>query len=576
VTAIVAALVVSSLVTARFLARRPSVDVPTWRLAWRPPDPLSLGAGPDHPFGLALAPDGRRVVFPAAERGLSQLWMRDLSTGDTQPLAGTDEATLPFWSPDGRAVGFFARGRLLAYAFENASVANLAEAPSPHGGVWHASGDIVFAPGDSGLMRRRGDGTVELATALDAASGESSHRYPALTADASHMLFYVVAAEPIRQGIWIAPVDRPENRVRLATSNGHALAGEASMPGAGVIMYANGDALVAQSLDVARLQLVGPQTLLATSVGIGPAHQLLATVQRDVLMYGRAPAGLRLLQWLDRSGAPVGTIGEPMHAWDVRIDPSTSRVAVARVDPQLGTLDVFVYEGDRPLPLRVSPAIDADETPVWSRDGASLSWSSARRSVTRRRANADRPDELVRKLEHPVRITDWSPDGRWIVVSETRPGTRADVWLLPADTGEARAYAQSPFNEIDAAVSADGRWIAYASDESGRFEIYVDRFPDPGARARVSSGGGVEPRWNADGTELYFRRGNAIHAVQLSLADGAVAAASEQLFTASGEMRAYDVTPDGRRFLVNLPAAESERPDVSVVVNWRQLLPKPQ
>jgi Tol biopolymer transport system component len=222
----------------------------------------------------------------------------------------------------------------------------------------------------------------------------------------------------------------------------------------------------------------------------------------------------------------------------------------------------------------VSLAIDADETPVWSPDGTLLAWMSGRRTLTRRTAAADRPDESVRKLESPAHATDWSPDGRWIVVSESRPGTRADLWLIPAASGEPRAYAQSPFNEIDGAVSPDGRWIAYASDESGRFEIYVDSFPTPGTRGRLSSGGGQDPRWNADGTELFFRRASEVHVVRPSLAAVPEAAASERLFDARADIRAYDVTPDGRRFLLNLPADEADRGDVSVVVNWRQLLPR--
>jgi Tol biopolymer transport system component len=298
-------------------------------------------------------------------------------------------------------------------------------------------------------------------------------------------------------------------------------------------------------------------------------------VQGDVLMYGRPAAGRRVLRWVDRGGTAAGTLGDPMPAWDVRLAPSGTRVAVATVDPQLNTLDIFVYDGDRPLPRRVSPAIDADETPVWSRDGSMLAWTSGRRTLTKRSALVDRPDEPVRKMEHPVRVTDWSPDGRWLVVSESRPGTRADLWLVPAETGEPRAYAQSPFNEIHGVVSPDGGWIAYASDESGRYEIYVDTFPAPGTRGRLSSGGGLEPRWSADGSELYFRRGSEVHAVRPALTGTPEATASERLFDARVDIRSYDVTPDGRRFLLNLPAEESERAVVSVVVNWRQLLPKP-
>jgi Tol biopolymer transport system component len=569
VAALVATVVITSLVTSRLLTRAPTGAVPTWRLAWSVPDDLTLGGGPDHPFGLALGPDGRRLVFPATREGLGQLWIRDLSSGDTQPLAGTDGATLPFWAPDGRAIGFFARARLLALTLDNGGIADLGAAPLPRGGAWQSNGDVIFAPDDGGLMRRRGsDGAVEPLTHLDVAAGESSHRHPTLVDTGRRVLFYVVAAESSRQGIWIAPLDRPDARVRLASSDGHAVAsGE-------TVVYASGDGLVAQALDPEPQKLAGRQTFLAAPVGVSPQHQLLATVQGDLLMYGRPAAGRRVLRWVDRGGTVVGTVGDPMHAWDVRLAPAGTRVAVSSVDPQLNTLDIFVYDGDRPVPRRLSLAIDADETPVWSRDGSQIAWTSARRSVTRRRALADRSEELVRKSEHPVRITDWTPDGRWLIVSESRPGTRADLWQIPADVGEARAYAQSPFNEVQGVVSPDGRWMAYASDESGRYEIYVDAFPAPGTRGRLSSGGGLEPRWNADGTELYFRRGTEIHAVRPALTSTPEATASERLFDARVDIRSYDVTPDGRRFLLNLPAEETERAVVTVVVNWRQLLPR--
>jgi Tol biopolymer transport system component len=197
--------------------------------------------------------------------------------------------------------------------------------------------------------------------------------------------------------------------------------------------------------------------------------------------------------------------------------------------------------------------------------------------VTARGVMAELPDEVVSRLDHPSRLTDWSGDGQWLVVSQTRAGTRDDLWLVPAQPGaDGRGYAQSPFNEIHGAVSGDGRWLAYASDESGRYEIYVDSFPTPGTRARLTSGGGVSPRWNKDGTEIYFRRGTEIHVVRPTLS-GAVpeAASSDRLFDARVDIRAYDVSPDGQRFLLNLPAAAADPRPTSVIVNWLTLVGAP-
>jgi eukaryotic-like serine/threonine-protein kinase len=553
---------------------RPAVVEPsTLRLAWSPPTDLTLGAGADYPFGLALAPGGRRLAFSAAKAGLVHLWLRDLSTGDTQLLPGTDEGVLPFWAPDGRAIGFFGGGRLKAVTLENGGVADLGAAPSPRGGVWLASGDIVFAPDDrSGLVRRRGaGGELDTLTTPDGAAGETSHRHPAIVDGGRAIVFFVRAAEGSRQGIWIAPLDRFEARKRLVGSEAHALAS------GNTLLYASGGSLVAQDVDPQAQALVGQPTLVGGPAGVSAHHQLLAALNADLLLFGEPSTGLRELRWVDRGGAPTGLVGESSLAWDLRIAPAGSRVAVAAVDPQLNTLDIFAYDGDRPLPRRISPAIDADESPVWSRDGARLAWVSGRRTVTTRGVMAVLPDEAAHKSEHQLRLTDWSPDGQWFVTSQTRPGTRDDVWLVPASgTGEPRAYAQSPFNEGQGMVSPDGQWLAYASDESGRYEIYVDRFPTAGARARLTSGGGIEPRWNRDGSEIYFRRGAEIHVVR-PVFSGSVpeATASDRLFDARVEIRAYDVSADGQRFLLNLPAGQTESRPISVIVNWRSLIARP-
>jgi eukaryotic-like serine/threonine-protein kinase len=172
-------------------------------------------------------------------------------------------------------------------------------------------------------------------------------------------------------------------------------------------------------------------------------------------------------------------------------------------------------------------------------------------------------------------VTDWAMGDEWLVLTEARRETRGDILLMRADgDGEVRSYAQSAFNETQGAVSPDGRWMAYASDESGRVEIYVDAFPTPGQRARLTVGGGAEPRWSRDGRALFFRRGAAVHVVRLGVAGARLEAlSSEQLFEAGGEIRSFDVTPDGARFLINVPAAEAETKPITVLVNVASLLP---
>lgn len=529
------------------------------------PDALALGSGGSYPFGLALAPDGRRLVYPASRDGDVALWLYDLESGRAEALPGTDAALLPFWSADGRRVGFFSRGRLRALDLGAGSIEDLADASGPVGGTWHASGDLIAALRvDHGLMRYRAAERTWIAlTELDRAAGESSHRWPAITPDGAHVVFYVAADRVGRAGIWLAPLDRPADRVRLAGSDGHALvAGDQ-------VIYALDGSLVAQRLDVPGRALVGRPRLLALTTGIGPEHQLFATAAGDVLVYGEPASGARELAWVDRNGHTLSTIAGPVHAWDVRIAPDAESVAATRTDPQLATLDVWVYDDDRPMPRRISPALDIDETPVWAPDGTRLAWVSARTTVMVRGRQAMLPPDRLQRVDGRARLWDWSASGQ-LVVSTSTPGTREDLLFVDArGTGQATPYLQTTFNETQAAIAPDGRWLAYASDEPGRYEIYVDRFPRAGQRVRITADGGTDPRWRADGRELVFRRGNAVYAASLAVKDGTLEAlGTSRLFDTGPDLRAYDMTRDGRRFVLNRPMPGEAPPVARVVVNW--------
>ena len=521
----------------------------------------------DPALGLALAPDGRRVAFAAVKDESAGLWLHDLTTNVTAPVAGTSAAAMPFWSLDADSVAFFAEGKLRRLSFAGEPVQDLADAPTPRGGAWHAGGDIVFASDDSGLKWLRANGAVEPFTTLE--RGESSHRYPHVTADGRHVVFFVRASESTRHGVWIAPVAQPSSRRRLINSDAEGI------PIDQTLLYSSGGALVAQRMNLESLGLEGRPVLLGKSVGHSPEHRLYATLGANVLLFGTPVSTLRELRWVDRAGATVGVLGESMDAWDVRVAPRGTSVAVTRVDPQLNTLDIWAYDEQRPVPRRVSPNIDVDDAPAWSRDAATIAWISGRRVVTIRDARAARPETSLRKFDSPVRVTDWSHGDQWIVLTETTRETQGDLVLMRADgQGDVRRYTQSPFNETHGVVSPDGLWIAYASDESGRPELYTDAFPTPGHRARLTVGGGTEPRWSRDGGELFFRRGAEIHAVRLRPAGGTLeATSSERLFGAGAEIRSFDVTADGTRFLINVPARAAEPKPLSVIVNVRSLLP---
>jgi Tol biopolymer transport system component len=255
----------------------------------------------------------------------------------------------------------------------------------------------------------------------------------------------------------------------------------------------------------------------------------------------------------------------------MRVSPDGRRTAVTELDSQLATLDVWIYEGAEPVPRRISPALDVDEGPVWAPDGARLAWTSARTTVMVRGAQAMLPEVRLRRFEQPARVWDWSADDRWLVLGLREEGTKDDLWLLdPRRAENPVAYARSAFSEINAAVSPDGRWLAYASDESGRFEIYADAFPNAsGRRVQLTMGGGAEPRWRRDARELVFRRGGSLYSVAVKPSAGRLTASNtSMLFESSAGLRAWDMTMDGERFLLNVPAAGREAPPLHVVVHW--------
>jgi Tol biopolymer transport system component len=296
------------------------------------------------------------------------------------------------------------------------------------------------------------------------------------------------------------------------------------------------------------------------------------------LIYGAPGTTLRRLTWLKRDGSPAGSPSEPIDAWDLRIGPDNRRFLVTEVDRQLRTLDVFVRTSTQPAPTRLSLSTDVDESGVWSPDGLRIAWAAQRRKVMLRGAGAVLPEQTIATFDSAVQVWDWSRDGRSLLIGRHDRSTGDDLWIQPPVEGApAEPYATAPFNQSFGAFSPDGRSIAYASDESGQFDIYVDTFPKPGNRVRLTTSGGTEPRWRADGRELYFRRGSEIHAIEL----GASAAKAEfevrsimKLFDAGAAIRAYDVSRDGR-FLLNLPADDHAPLAATMIHHWNTLSTPP-
>lgn len=530
--------------------------------SWSPPDTAALGGGGDYPFGLAIAPDGRELVYPASRAGVVSLWRQDLRSGDTRALPGTEGAVAPFWSSDAGRIGFFAGGRLRAFDVSRGEISDLADAPAPRGGTWNASGDVVFAPSARGpLLRRDASGTIRPLTTVTPNTGETAHAWPQFLPDGKHLIFLVIADDRAQSGIWLASLDDPSTRKRLLASDTQALAVDHTL------IYVADLSLMAQEFDPETFALRGRARAIGLRAGRGPLNQLFATASADVLIFGPPGTTLRELRWLSRTGAAEWS-SQPLDAWDVRVAPDGRRFVVTQVDPQLRTLDVMIRTATQPAPTRVSLSTDADESAAWSPDGLRVAWVSQRRKLLMRGAGAVLPEQVIAAFDTPLQVWDWSRDGRVLLIGRRSAATGDDLWLQPpVEDATARPYSTAAFNQIYGAIAPDGTRIAYASDESGQFDIYVDAFPTPAARLRVTTAGGTEPRWSADGRELYFRRGSEVHAAAIS---GAEVRSTTRLFDAGAPIRSYDVSRDGR-FLVNVPAAGARAAAATLIAHWQTL-----
>jgi Tol biopolymer transport system component len=566
--ALVATLAVVAVPAIRHWRERPAPADPPLRAAWTPPRALELGAGPEHPFGLAIAPDGRRLAVTAASDGHVALWLHDLESGRIEMVPDTGSAVSPFWSPDSRRVGFFARGAVWSWSLETSEPSRIADAPAAFGGSWNRAGDLLFAPDTRGGIRwRRADGAIDAVTSLDTARGDTAHAFPMFLDDGEGFVYLVRSSAPARQGVWLSSIADRSRAVRLTPSEASGIVA------GGRLLFASDAALLARRIDRRAATLVGPAVVVGVGVGTGPDGALSATASAGTLLYAPSRPSTRELVWMTRDGARGETVGGRGEIWSARASPDGRRVVATVLSPQLRTLDVVLFEGADPVPHQLSLSADADELPAWSPDGLRVAWTSKRQSVVVRGAGAQLPEEVVARFDGPALVSSWTPDGRGIVVTRRSDQTRDDIWIVPLLGGEARRVIATPFSDVQGSVAPDGRWMAYASDESGAYEVYVerimDRSPGPTTRIRVSSGGGSDPQWRRDGTELFFRRGSEIHAATLAFGRGQPEVVSTStLIDTERDVRSFDVLPDGRRFLLNLDRSAPGLPAITLVAHW--------
>jgi eukaryotic-like serine/threonine-protein kinase len=459
----------------------------------------------------------------------------------------------------------------------------IADASAGRGGTWNREGVILFTPGAAGeTYRVSATGGAVAAVTTSSANASQFPRWPWFLPDGKHFLYTYVDFSTNRESevnaIWVGRLDSSEKK-RLVTSSSNA----AYVPG--YIVFMRGNTLTAHAFDSDRLETRGEAIALESSVRYVPtvARGVFSTSQDGKLVYQTGSAVQNSqLTWFDRQGKQLATVGSLASYGNPRISPDGRKVAVDVSDPESFNADIWLIDLVRGTSSRFSFDPAQDEAPVWSPDGKRLAWFSDRQAtnkIMQKVANGSGSDEPLRGLDALalIAIDDWSSDGRYLLYTSSEENARFGLWVLSLDReSKPKPFLENQFSEVQGQFSPDGRWVAYCSNESGKWQVYVTPFPGPGGKYQVSTGGGQQPRWRRDGKELFFLAPDRkLMAVPAKPGETFEAGTPVALFQtrarepiSAEEFFTYDVTSDGQRFLINSDAGEKTFTPVEIVLNW--------
>ena len=523
---------------------------------------------------FAASPDGSRIAFVANVSGSSDIWIKRLDAEKPEKLADTTNGTGPFWSPDGQSIGFFVGGRLKRKALAGGAAQVLCQVEgSGANGAWSPSGVILFAEWGTHRIMQVPDtgGTPAVVRETKLALG-----WPSFLPDGRHFIFGDSLSSQAAHTFVGSLDSRDVTEIPGVESKAEFTAGQ--------LFFWREGSLLAQAFDTRSFKLTGQPVPVADDVHAFALTGFAAfSTAPGLIVYQAGPAAARLI-WVNRQGAESDSVGSAADYNSVRLSADGGSVAVAARDPRLGTNDVLILELARGITRPLTSERGTENSPIWSPDGRTIMYSADRHGApnlhVRDVSGAGDEREIVPPASGGPQVTgSYTPDGKSFVFAQPNPGTDYDIMLAPLDGSSAPVVvAQTRHREISPRLSADGQWLAFTSNESGRFEIYVQPLHDSSRRRQVSRDGGVEPRWRKDVKELFFIGGpnrDRLMAVDMtSTASTIEPGVAHVLFVRHTRVQDYDVSPDGQRFLFISPDPVADRGTLSAIVNWTTVVKK--
>jgi serine/threonine protein kinase len=531
-----------------------------------------------NPYGapVALSPDGRRIALVASDTtGRNQLWLRSLDSLTARPIADTEGASTPFWSPDSRWVAFVANGKLKKIDASGGTAVTLCESALA-GGTWSRDDILLFTQTTTrSLAQVRGTGGVAArVTTIDANAHETGHVSPVLLPDGRHFV-YVAQDEALSQAgsVYVGAVDSRQ-KTRLPVEAASVQYAQ------GFLWFVRGTTLMAQPFDAGRRTIVGEAVPVAEQLRIeGFSGGFFSVSPAGALVFQPDPSSGYELTWFDREGRPIGTLGPPGDYDDLRLSPDGRRLLVSLPSAGMPNRDLWIIDVSRGLRSRFTFGDASSRGAIWSPDGSRIVFSAQRgghMALVEKASNGAGAEKVLFDDEFEKELSSWSRDGRFILYQRRNGNQPPTPWVLPMD-GDRKTFPLSPTRAFFPQISPDGRWIAYMSLESGRPEVYVAPFPGPGGRWQISTTGGIDPLWRADGREIFYLSPEGLTSAAVTVDRDHVEVGEVKLLFALrkiGRRLVRDVSPDGERILAVTEKAQGGTEPLTLLVNWPALLKK--